>query len=461
MLRRALPLAFLAFAVALSSCQGDDVELPSEPTSWHVKEGAIRDGSGRTVVLRGANFAGTHKWAPYTSEFGPADLGRLKDDYGFDAIRYLMVWAAIEPAKGNYDEHYLDFIEERVRWARDAGLLVVLDMHQDLYGEGFSGGDGAPRWTCDEAKYAAFVPKTPWFFGSLDKNVMQCVDGLYEEGGENRAHFVEAWRRVAKRLSKYENVVGFDILNEPNWGTYAILAFENDKLAGFYTEVAKAVREITTSWLVFAEPGASRNVGYPSNLPKLPLDGVVYAPHSYDRDAESGSGFDPSRREAIIDNLKSMRAEADALGAALWIGEYGGVAEQPGITPYMDAQYDAAGAVAAGTTYWALDKGDGYSLLAKDGTEKQALADVLVRPYPMRVAGKLVSYGFDESAKTASIRIVVDASITEPTEIVAPTRVWPQGVRVECGGCTVEEGAGIVRLTKVPSGESEIRLSAK
>jgi hypothetical protein len=252
------------------------------------------------------------------------------------------------------------------------------------------------------------------------------------------------------------------VLNEPNWGTYSILAFETDKLAGFYTEVARAVREVAPTWLVFAEPGASRNVGYATGLPKLPFENaVVYSPHSYDRDAESGSGFDPSRREAIIENYKALRAEADALGAALWIGEYGGVADHPGITPYMDAQYDGAGAVAAGTTYWALDKGEGYSLLSAEGGEKKELADVLVRPYPTRVAGKLRSYGFDEATRTATIDIVSEPAITEPTEIVVPKRVYPNGVNVSCGGCTVDERPGFVHLRAIPAGELTLTLTAR
>jgi len=291
--------------------------------TWKVADGAIRDVRGRSIVMRGVNFAGSHKIKPYLSSFGPPDLARLKSDYGFNALRMLVLWAGIEPSKGSYDEHYLDGVEERVRWAHDANMLVVLDMHQDLYGEGFLGGDGAPKWTCDEARYAAFKPTTPWFLGSLDTNVTACVDKLYEEGGESRTHFVEAWRRLATRLSKYDNIVGFDILNEPHWGTYSILAFEADKLASFYTEVATAVRKEAPTWLVFAEPGSNRNVGYPSSLPKLPFEGVVYAPHSYDRDAESGSGFDDSRRAAILDNVAKLREEANAIGAALFIGEYG------------------------------------------------------------------------------------------------------------------------------------------
>jgi endoglycosylceramidase len=460
----------LAAASSSSSCSSSpsssstSENVKQKPTSWHVSEGAIRDVEGRSVVLRGVNFAGTHKQKPYLSDFGPPDLERLKAEYGFNALRVLILWAAIEPEKGVFDEKYLDGLEERIRWARDANMLVVLDMHQDLYGEGFAGGDGAPKWTCDGARYAAFKPTTPWFLGSLDTNVMACVDNLYAEGGEQRAHFIEAWRHVAARLAKYENIVGFDILNEPHWGSYSILAFEIDRLASFYTDVAKGVREVAPNWLIFAEPGSNRNVGYPSSLPKLPFEGVVYAPHSYDREAESGNGFDASRRSAVLDNVAKLKEEADALGAALFIGEYGGVADDPGITPYMTAQYDAAGAAGASSMYWALDKGDGgYSLLKTDGSEKKELADVLVRPYPTRVTGKLLSYAFDPNTKTGTIRYINDSTtIAGTTDIIVPSRVWPNGARVDCGGCTVEEaGGGVVHLKNVPSGESTITISSK
>ena len=66
-----------------------------------------------------------------------------------------------------------------------------------------------------------------------------------------------------------------------------------------------------------------------------------------------------------------MREEASAMGAGLFIGEYGGDS----------------------SAYWAYDKNDvGYGLLHDDGSEKKELADVLTRPYPQRVAGKVLSY---------------------------------------------------------------------
>jgi endoglycosylceramidase len=452
-----LAVAFASAVVTASGCKsaGPDeatAPRPPRPTTFYVDGGAIRDPSGRSVVMRGVNLAGAHKYKPYVSDFKAADYARVRNDWGMNALRFLVTWAGLEPTPGVYDEAYLAQIDERIGWAHDAGLLVVLDMHQDLYGEGFLGGDGAPPWTCEAARYAAFKPTTPWFLGSLDPNVGACFDTLWTNA-DMRGHLVEAWRRLATRLARYDNVIGFDPINEPFWGTYPFSTFEADRLAPFYGEVTNAVRSVAPGWLVFAEPSASRNLGFTTGFPKLPFDGVVYAPHAYDPSAESGSGFDPDHRLSMLQKISDMRDEATAMGASLFLGEYGGNASQPGITAYMSAAYDGAGAVGASTTYWAYDKkDDGYGLLKADGSEKKELADVLTRPYPERVAGRLLSYGFDPSMHTATISWEPDASVDAPTEIVVPARLFPAGVTVDCGGCTVEDAPGLVRLRTSPPG---------
>ncbi len=427
------------------------------PTTFYVDGGAIRDPSGRSVVMRGVNLAGSHKQKPYVSDFQPADYARIKNDWGMNALRFLVSWAGLEPERGTYDQSYLAEIDKRIGWAHDAGLLVVLDMHQDLYGEGFLGGDGAPKWTCDDARYAAFKPTKPWFLGSLDPNVGACFDTLYTNA-DMRGHLVEAWRQLALRLAKYDNVLGFDPLNEPFWGTANLSTFEAERLAPLYGEITTAVRSAAPGWLVFAEPSASRNLGFGSSFPKLPFEGVVYSPHAYDPSAESGMGFDPDHRQSMLQKISDMRDEATAIDASLFIGEYGGDPGQPGITEYMTAAYDGAGAVGASTTYWAYDKGDqGYGLLHADGTEKKELADVLTRPYPMRVAGKLTSYGFDPNMHVATIQWEPDATVSAPTEIAVPVRVFPHGVIVDCGGCMVDAAVpGVVRLLTLPPGNPVI-----
>jgi endoglycosylceramidase len=394
------------------------------------------------------NLSGAQKSAPYLDDKTADDYARIRDDWGMNAIRFVMTWAAVEPDEGQYDDAYLDGVAARMDWAAAAGISVVLDMHEDVYGEGF-GFDGAPRWTCDEARYAAFMPMMPWFVNTVDPNVEACVDGFYTRA-DLQEHFVAAWRHVAERLAASPAVIGFDVLNEPEWGSYPIFAFELDRLTPLYTSVTKAVREAAPGWVAFLEPSSSRNAGVPTNLMKLEVPNVMYAPHSYDSAAEGGAGFDPSHRAQILDNVARLADEATALDAGLWIGEYGGDASAPGIVDYMTADYDAAGAVAAGTMYWAYDKSDGYGLLAPDGTEKPLLVGSVVRPYPEKVAGDPISYAFDAPSATFTFSYAPNRAATLPTEIVVPDRVYPSGYRVDCGGCRYQARPGRVVLDTPP-----------
>jgi endoglycosylceramidase len=431
--------ALLALVVAC----GTHAEAPAR--RFRVEGGMLRDQVGRAIVMHGADVASVHKHPPYFADFTADDYARLRTAWGFDSIRLLTTWAAIEPSRGVFDDRYLDGLEERVTWAEAAGLLVVVDMHQDLYGEGFVGGDGAPRWTCDESRYAAFKPLTPWFLGYLDPNLSACFDQLWQSD-DLQGHYANAWRHLAARLAKHPNVIGFDVMNEPQWGSYSIGGFEADLLQAFYEKMVRAVREVAPDWVAFLEPSASRNLGMPTKLEPFTFGNVVYSPHSYDREAESGNGFDAARREAVLTNFTALRAEATHLGAALWIGEYGGNASAPGIAPYMTAEYDGAAAALAGTAYWAYDKDDGYGLLNADGSEKAILLDAVVRPYPERVAGDLRSFAFDDVTSTLTVVYVPRPSTDLGTEIFVPMRRYPRGVSVECAGCRVVEAPGLVRL---------------
>jgi endoglycosylceramidase len=421
-------------------------------TAWQVADGHLRAPDGRVAILRGVNLANVHKKAPYLGMESADDWLRLRRDFGFNAVRFLMTWAAVEPEQGRYDDAYLDRVRERLGWAHDAGLHVVLDMHQDVYGEGF-GFDGAPRWTCDEAHYAAFEPVEPWFLNNVDPDVVACVDHFYQDA-DTSARFVAAWSHVVARLADVPSVVGFDVLNEPTWGSHAIPTYERELLMPLYERVVTAVRREAPEWVAFLEPGASRNAGAPTSLSEFAFEHVVYAPHSYDTAAESGQGFDSARREAILDNVRKLRDEAEKLGAALWVGEYGGSAAAPGIAAYMDAQYDAFAAVAAGSMYWSYDRDASYGLLNPDGSEKAELVGVLVRPYPELVAGTPRSWAWDEESSTFSFTYEPDAALALPTDIVVPARSYPRGYSVECGGCETEQLDGLLRLRPTPRGES-------
>jgi len=439
-LRSGLPLLLFIAACA----------PPAAAPTWRVENGVIKDPDGRAVLLRGANVSGRNKTPPFFDFHGPADFARMHDVWGMNAVRFLVSWAAVEPERGVFDDAYLAAVKRRVQDATDAGLFVFVDLHQDLYGLGFPGGNGAPAWTCDASHYAAYTPTTPWFLNYLDPEVIACVDGFWSSR-ELQSHAVEAWRHLAAALADVEGFRGFDPLNEPFWGSTQYDVFEEKRLAPFYRQVIAAVRESRPDALAFLEPASSRNLGLASHLPRFTEPNVVYAPHAYDADAESGLGFDPSRRDAIVENVRSLREEAEARGAALVLGEYGGMADHAGIGEYMDAVYVAAAQVRAGAMYWDYSKGGSYSLLDDDGSERPALHDGVVRPYPERVAGALEAFSFDLTARVFEVRFTPDASVRAPTVLRVPERTWPGGYSVTCDGCSARELPGRVEVTATTS----------
>ncbi|HEY8088944.1 MAG TPA: cellulase family glycosylhydrolase, partial [Polyangiaceae bacterium] len=241
-------LVLFAFALTLACSHPAGSSSSVAQPVWHVAGGFLRDAEGRAVMLRGANVG--DKYSPYFNFQGPADFARMRGDWGMNAVRFLVLWAAVEPQPGQYDDAYLDAVAQRIAWAQDADLLVVVDMHQDVYGEGFAsgGGDGAPLWTCDPARYAAFVPTTPWFFNDLSPEVTACYDGFWASA-DLQEHYAEGWRRLASRLAGFDHVIGFDVMNEPYWGSHGIQVFEPEVLQPFYEKVVPVVRSAAPAWV--------------------------------------------------------------------------------------------------------------------------------------------------------------------------------------------------------------------
>jgi endoglycosylceramidase len=456
-------LSRYVFAFGLTACSqtgttvaatAPDAAPDAGPQGWHVAGGFLRDAAGRAMIVRGANVSGKNKTPPWFDFQGPSDFARMRVDWGMNGVRFLVEWAAIEPEEGQYDEAYLDAVAQRIEWAEEADLYVVVDMHEDVYGEGFAsgGGDGAPAWTCDS--YAGFTPTTPWAIEALEPQVTACVDQFWHST-ELQAHYAEAWRRVAERLSGFDHVVGFDVMNEPFWGTAPILTFEPTLLEPFYEMVVPIVRTAAPGWVAFIEPSSSRNLGGTTHLVPPSFANYVYAPHSYDTGAESGNGFNPMDAPGIESNIAALAAEAQMLGAALWLGEYGDTDTDPQIAAYMGATCAATGAVAAGSTYWDYTMG-GYGMLDVDGGEAQPLVSTIVQPYAERVAGDPLGWTWDAATATFTLTYHPNASIVAPTLVSIPSRLYPAGYTFECGGCTAKSQGGELVVTAPPSADPAV-----
>ncbi|MFC9786263.1 cellulase family glycosylhydrolase [Rhodococcus sp. NPDC127528] len=412
----------------------------------------LKDQSGRSLVLRGFNTASSAKSAPDgMPEFTEADLEREHADMGTNFVRFLISWRSVEPAPGQYDQAYLDRVEDRVSWYAERGYKVMLDMHQDVYSgaitaDGNTGngagaiGNGAPAW-------ATFTDGLPvehqdrWELYYIQPGVMRAFDNFWNTTGKHpelAEHYANAWRAVAERFAGNDAVVAYDLMNEPFGGTLQGPKFESGPLAALYQRTTDAIRQVDKdSWVCVASQAIGVNQGLPSGLTKIndPRPGeqrIAYCPHLYPLSTELGGGYEGVARTLTDATVEAWRANAvhtsKVLGnAPIILGEFGLDTTKPGARDYIERVYATAREIGAGVSYWSSDPGP-WGPYLPDGTPT-ILVDTVNKPYPRAVAG--TPTGWSSTANRLELTFTPAPAVTAPTEIYLPRSGFPGGVDVD------------------------------
>ncbi|MBV8560089.1 MAG: cellulase family glycosylhydrolase, partial [Acidimicrobiia bacterium] len=178
-----LVVVALAAAVAPAALAAGSPTLAAPRLPWlHVERvvgerARIVDETGRTVILHGVNLVGVEDdfyvdptldpiWPIPTAAYADGrcpqmdhrageapvcevsagqpefqqssapdahnDLAQMRA-LGFNFIRLGLSWSQLERTPGVYNTAYLDRIAQVVGWAREQGVYVLLDMHEDNY----------------------------------------------------------------------------------------------------------------------------------------------------------------------------------------------------------------------------------------------------------------------------------------------------------------------------------------
>src|SRR5207302_1238639 len=160
---------------------------------------------------------------------------------GFDHVRYLLTWEAVEPQDGVFDDGYLARVRTELSWFAARGIYVILDMHQDQFSRRF-GGDGMPDWVLKRDRFPWFPNVlAPFPLNYLNPKVVANFASFWREKAK-RARFAKAWAHVASKLKDSTAVIGYDLLNEPFPGIGLPWVFESKQLARFQKEVTEAIR---------------------------------------------------------------------------------------------------------------------------------------------------------------------------------------------------------------------------
>lgn len=394
----------------------------------------VNDESGGRLILRGTNVSGDAKYrVDHLPPYGEADFARLRDELGVNAIRLLVFWEAIEPEPGRYDDVYLAGVRERVDAAGRAGLHVVIDMHQDLWGRGF-GSAGAPSWAGDPRDYDRHRRERLWMVGYFRREVARTFDRFWEDRDRQDA-FARAWGRVVEAVRDAPAVLGYDLLNEPFWGSAHPDRFDRSIAPAFYARVIDAVRAIDPHRYVLVEPAPIANAGWRSRFVPPHRPKLIFAPHFYPPIVELGLGW-PGARAQLDRHLRTLRTAADAAGLPLVVGEVGVRREMEASARFIEEAIDALDAARMGFFQWDLGRSDrGYALLERDGSPS-SLARAFARPAPSRIAGELVDWRWNRSSSTLELAWNEDGSARGDTVVSLPTLASPSGfdVALEDGG---------------------------
>jgi len=431
---------------------------PPELTTLRVRiEGTrILDCLGRQLLLRGVNAGGRSKLPPFMPfpyrESGMASqadappfaaaLAAYCDQlasWGLSVVRVPFSWEALEPTRGTFDDDYLDRYAQLAGAFGDRGLRVIVDFHQDVFARPYAG-DGFPLWACPQPAPAPARTNHAWFMGYLqDDQVRLAFDRFWRNEDGLRDAFEAMWRHLAARLWQLDAVIGFEVINEPGWGSADMYPWAKDVLTPFYSEMVVAVRGAAPDAPVFFDSTGGDALSCSTGLERPAGEGLVFAPHFYAPEViMEGRWSGNLKATQPLANWATLGRQWDV---PVLLGEFGVKSSAEGAARYVRANYDKLDELLMHGTLWECSttaddwNEEGMSVTAPGGVEGPTVPE-LVRPFPRATAGRLESFAYEAEDRRAELRYQAEAGGV--TEIVTPRRVFPEGVTA-----TLEGVAGV------------------
>jgi hypothetical protein len=401
------------------------------PASGPDRTPYLADASGRQVLLRGAAAVGMQDVAYPGANGGPALFpvspaayaGRCPkasplipqpplcevqaakpayaqstapgsgDDFaqmralGFDVVRLVLNWSQLEPTPGAYSATYLNRVAQVVGWARQQGIYVILDMHQDQYSRYIvpaakgtapvacspsGGGDGAPAWAVQtDGKVGCALygidelnPAESAAFANFWANSAVAAPQDQSPGAGLQDHYIGGLAALARVFENNPAVLGYELMNEPQPGSTGAVPAGNGYQASsqdlypFYTRAIEALTGVrdgrptcpaaaptslantcaypqlasVSRQQIFFEPLAYRNLvdfSLQVSAPFSSYPNLVYAPHVYtyaftiEQELLSMPAKPGGFPPDFTFGYQTAEADAEAMHSAVFVTEFG------------------------------------------------------------------------------------------------------------------------------------------
>jgi endoglycosylceramidase len=439
-------------------------QLPTLPLSHRGQ--FIIDASGRVRIFHGVNMV--NKFPPYKPKvlgFGEQDAAILREA-GINLVRLGVIYAAVEPVPGTYDNNYLNSIAATVKMLGQYGIASLLDFHQDIFAPTFTG-EGFPDW----AVQVDDLPVLPNYGFPNDYFGMPALQHAFDhfwadspapDGEGLQEHYIAALRHVAKRFRNEPAVVGYDLFNEPFSGTdwkdcYTLPPnppgpgcpeFDRVPLGAFMAKATEAIKSVDTNHMIFYEPWIFFGLGEPTFEPSPGGSQVGMSFHNY-----YGSNFNVP--------IQNAQQQLQATGDALMMTEFGASVDP---APVVEVENLADQAMLS-WCYWTYANNTPFQIASTGGlppTPQQqgiilnlalprtgsnvnlAVLNAISRPYPQVISGTPELFSFDPKSNrfvlTYSVAESNAEAVDHQTHVVLPSAQYPNGyVATVSGGRIISE----------------------
>ena len=401
---------------------------------------------------------------------------------GFNSVRLPMSWSLLEPKRGKLSQQYLDRVAQVVGWAREAGMYVILDMHQNAFSRYVGRSDPSPlpggqvislRYYTGAPKWATITDGLPsvWYSSTRELNpaAFEATTNFWYNRAGIQDEYITTVAHVMQRFKDDSTVAGISVYNEPQPGWNLPPGFEDLLLFPFYRRVVDALTGVhdgllcptqvfmpapcgypdlgvhDTRHLVFLDSGWLREVtDFPTHL-GLPISSYpnqVLGIHTYTHVFtiehlidKNGKPQKASYPWGGYDQTYSWgEREARAIGAALFVTEFGNDPHYDSVE--LSSQLREQELHLTGFAFWTWMENCGsppYGLFdgidcsttrpqASSGCIRPQRAAMLARVYPEASSDPNLTYSYDSS--TGSFTMRANGKFGDPaTVVVVPSAV--------------------------------------
>lgn len=420
---------------------------------------------------------------------------------GFNTVRLGIIWEGLEPGPagvqpndprycaphrgghfrslGRADPYdaatvsaYLRRTDRIIDLLARVDIRVVLDMHQDVWGSAFQyplgltpwSGEGAPPWaTCTNG--LAFDAPVGWGTGYTVPAVQAAIHHFWANDvrGDLQGQFARVWAAVAEHYAGNPDVLGYEVMNEPN--DYYPKSFYPElqcdyggpvleprscrasHVAALRAGLIGTIRTADPGHVVLFEPSGDTDFGAPETLgmsEPLRFRDLALAFHVY--------GYPPDQLRETFNERSHTRTGQP--GGPAWIMDEFGASNNSAASAQTVAMADASNLSWA---YWsALQLDDPSAGDADEGLLDQitgkpfpSQAQALAVPYPWATAGTPGRQSFNPVTGTFRYAYGLTPKIPAVTEIELPPYVYPHGYSVRVQGARVvsRKGASLLELS--------------